>query len=305
VPWSHPGFLYLQHDDAELANEAFIRAQTLDPDLATAWVGQAFVAQHHDDEQAARVLFEHAVGLSEGSAVSAPRNDAARIAPPCSPPYPQLEADYGFAACVFAQFSSASPPPPIHLHSPASALSSFVAFRPSDTSALHLSALFCERLGEQALAIERIERASALLEREYEEDEDVVTATKYAIAQSNLGRIRLDAGDAAGAIEALETALGLLDLGEGDAASEAVLPAANRARVRTAAHLGVALAHFARGAADASLDAFRAALADVEGSTADADGELRAQVGVQMARVLWSLGGDERQEEAKAQLLDW
>lgn len=285
APWSHLGFLYLHHEDFELANEAFIRAQTLSPDLPEAWVGQAYVAQHHKDEASARILFEHAVNLSEGST---------------------LEADYGFASGLFALFSAPTPPATILLHSPAFALSSYLARRPNDPSALHLSALFCERLGEQTLAIERIERAAAMLEKEYEAEEDTATATKYAIAQGNLGRIRLTDEDYEGAIEALEATLGLLDIGEGDEASEAILSPAQRVAVRTNAHLGIALAHHALEADQGSLGAFQAALDDLNAEGAeDPDGALRAQVAVQMAKVLWSMGGEEEREAAKSQLLDW
>ena len=62
--WANLGFLYLNNDDAELANEAFYRAQTLDPDYTPAWVGQGMVATLNGHEEDATALFEHAVGLS-------------------------------------------------------------------------------------------------------------------------------------------------------------------------------------------------------------------------------------------------
>ncbi|CAJ0859805.1 1503_t:CDS:10 [Entrophospora sp. SA101] len=42
APWTNIGILYLLHSDLELANQAFSKAQTLDPDYVPAWIGQAY-----------------------------------------------------------------------------------------------------------------------------------------------------------------------------------------------------------------------------------------------------------------------
>ena len=62
--WTSLGYLYLHNDDVELANEAFYRAQTLDPDYTLAWVGQGLVATMNGNEEDASALFEHAVSLT-------------------------------------------------------------------------------------------------------------------------------------------------------------------------------------------------------------------------------------------------
>lgn len=62
--WASLGLLYLHHGDTQLANEAFYRAQTLDPDYALAWVGQGLVATQNGHIADSRVLFEHAVSLT-------------------------------------------------------------------------------------------------------------------------------------------------------------------------------------------------------------------------------------------------
>ena len=64
VAWANLGLLYLFHSDLELANEALLRAQILDPDYTLAWVGQAMVAAANGHNADARGLLEHAVGLS-------------------------------------------------------------------------------------------------------------------------------------------------------------------------------------------------------------------------------------------------
>lgn len=61
--WANLGLLYLHNDDLVLANEAFLKAQTLDPDFTLAWVGQGLVASANGHEDDANALFEHAVGL--------------------------------------------------------------------------------------------------------------------------------------------------------------------------------------------------------------------------------------------------
>ena len=61
--WTNLGFLFLYHSDVELANEAFYKAQVLDPDYAPAWVGQGLVAVSNGHDQDAFALFEHATGM--------------------------------------------------------------------------------------------------------------------------------------------------------------------------------------------------------------------------------------------------
>ena len=60
---------YLSHEDFELANKAFLRAQVLDPDYPQAWLGQAALARLNGEVGQAAVLTEHAAGLSNGSVV--------------------------------------------------------------------------------------------------------------------------------------------------------------------------------------------------------------------------------------------
>jgi superkiller protein 3 len=62
--WTSFGFLCVYHNDLELASEAFLKAQTLDPDHTMAWVGQALIATRKGHHADSRMLFEHAVSLS-------------------------------------------------------------------------------------------------------------------------------------------------------------------------------------------------------------------------------------------------
>lgn len=62
--WTNLGLLYLNNEDLVLANEAFLKAQTLDPDYTLAWVGQGLVASSNNHAEDANALFEHAVSLT-------------------------------------------------------------------------------------------------------------------------------------------------------------------------------------------------------------------------------------------------
>jgi superkiller protein 3 len=68
--WTNLGFLYLRLDDSDLANECFLKAQTLDPDHAPAWLGQGVLADKAGDADSARALLAHSVLLSGGALVS-------------------------------------------------------------------------------------------------------------------------------------------------------------------------------------------------------------------------------------------
>ncbi|GEM07180.1 hypothetical protein Rt10032_c02g1197 [Rhodotorula toruloides] len=63
VPWTNLGLFYLVHGDEELADQAFLKAQVLDPDWAAAWVGQSTLADMAGHAVEASVLLEHAVSL--------------------------------------------------------------------------------------------------------------------------------------------------------------------------------------------------------------------------------------------------
>jgi len=76
IVWANLGYLYLKLDDRELANQCFLKAQTMDPDHAPAWLGQAMLADRNGDKEHARGLFVHSVTLSGGSLVSSLRKIA-------------------------------------------------------------------------------------------------------------------------------------------------------------------------------------------------------------------------------------
>ena len=188
----------------------------------------------------------------------------------------QLEADHQCALAAFASFRSPHPPSHVLLYLPAFALSCYLAAKPQDPTVLHLAALFSERLEEHALSVERIERAAHLLEAEYEATESHAVAVKYAVAQVNLGRIRLAQHQSEEALAAFEGGLSLLeDETEDEAEDEFSLSSIDVQLVRASAFLGSALCHYFGGEQTLADKSFESAL---EALPAEADEMRRARV---------------------------
>lgn len=160
--------------------------------------------------------------------------------------------------------------------------------QPHDANALHLFGLVCERIGHTELAVEKISEAITLLEAAYEENEDPEIEHQFAVAHTNMGRLRLSEGDYEGALESFGTVTGLL--GESKSAATTLL--------LTQSHLGSGLAHHKLGAAQEAVDAFQQAL-----GAAENDVHLRGHAVVLLSQALWSLNEEEGRETTKAQLL--
>lgn len=64
--WSNLAVLYLKYGDLELAKQAFLKAQSLQPDLSTSWIGDAIMAQIEGDSETANRLFAHGLVISNG-----------------------------------------------------------------------------------------------------------------------------------------------------------------------------------------------------------------------------------------------
>ncbi|KAI0027005.1 TPR-like protein [Vararia minispora EC-137] len=262
--WTNLGLLYLYNDDPELANEAFYRAQTLDPDYHLAWVGQGLVATKNGHFADSRILFEHAVSLT----TEVP------------------DADLEFARREFKHHSSGRMSTTFDLFPAFFVLGRYCQQRPDDASALHLYGLISERIGHPELAAEAVQHAIAVLEAAYEESEDAALERQFAIANTTAARLRLAAGDYEDALEFYDSAWGMLPEGE-----TGVLNAQCR--------FGTGLANFKLGRLQGAIDAFEEAL-----TCAGDDLHIRGNVTVLLAQCLWTMGTEEAQESAKTQLLE-
>ena len=213
--WTNLGALYLVNNDTQLANEAFTRAQSTDPDHAQAWLGQGLIAEKTSDQKEARNLFSHAFEIANSSSTI---------------------INEKFAQSTFDNLPSSSPSTYTSdiLHS-LFALHQLLASAPSNLTHQHLSALFLERASSHPTNIPTLQTICTSLETAYESTESPTTLLHYALAQADLARAHLASHNYPPAIDAAETALSLT----------ADIPPNNptRHRLRLSAHITAALAH--------------------------------------------------------------
>ncbi|GAA5869710.1 hypothetical protein JCM3774_003827 [Rhodotorula dairenensis] len=281
VPWTNLGLFYLVHGDEDLANQAFLRAQVIDPDWTAAWIGQATLADLAGHAIEASVLLEHAFSLPGDT----PEADIA-YATRAYKRYQQTAAeDRGDDSEPGKKESSAADA----LSGPLFALSRYLAHQPDDYSALHLYALVLEQLGDLDSAGEALEKATALIEQVYEDNESPVVEGQYVIAQTNLGRVRLGAGDHQGALDAFEAALSLLDLESTEV--EGGLTRAQSVTLYTECRIGSSISHIALGEIGAASEALETGIEDVEPTGVAVCGD---HLALTLARTHWAEGDEDR-----------
>ncbi|TFK75308.1 TPR-like protein [Pluteus cervinus] len=268
VTWTRLGLLYLHHDDPELANQAFYRAQTIDAEYAMPWVGQALVATANRHGSDAISLLQHAVTLSS--------------------PVPDADLEYASRVFSISKSLGAGKQPQLDSLLPAFfALTRYCEYQPLDPSGLHLLGLVHESLGHLERGAELLERAIGLLEAAYEETEDAEIEKQFTFANLNLGRLRLGLEDYDRAIELYESVLGLL--GE----------EADSTPYRAQAQLGLGVANFLHGDLQAGLGHLEIAVENSDGHMT-----LYEHAAVLQAKVMWAIGTPEFKEAAQTRLLD-
>lgn len=267
--WTNLGTLYLLQSDYELANEAFTRAQSNDPDFAHAWIGQGLLALLlNGDAHEANLLFTHAMEISESSSLITKKQ---------------------YSQSTFDQLlSSTSPSSITDLVQPLFALKQLQSMDPSDTVFQYLSTLFLERVGDVNLALEALSNICTAVEADYEVTESSASLSRFALAKADLARSQLAAGQYEEAIENGDTALQLSDE---DAGNE--LTAESRQRCRLSAHLTVGLAQYYLGDPEAAFQYFHPAL---EESNSNPDAVCL------LAQVLWAKGDGASRESARDHL---
>ncbi|GAA5864531.1 hypothetical protein JCM8547_005571 [Rhodosporidiobolus lusitaniae] len=285
VSWTNLGLFYLVHGDEDLANQAFLKAQVLDPDWTAAWIGQATLADMAGHAVEASVLFDHAFTLGNSTP----------------------EADYAYASQSFGKYRSSVPsssksvavpiaataPSAVEsLSAPLFAVTRYLAQKPDDHHAVHLSALILEQVGDLSSATTAFEKAATLLEELYEVDESPQVEGQYVIAQTNLGRVRLVSQDYEGALEAFEAALSLLNIEEAPEQSvDGGLSKEQSIHLFTECKLGTSLAQLQLGDAGAAKTTLEDAREEVDGSLSGTPGD---HLSVALGRVYWSEGDEDR-----------
>ena len=269
--WTNLGVLYLLQNDTDLANAAFTRGQSSDPDYAHAWLGQGILALLLGDTKEAQGLFEHAFEIADSSSLAVKRL---------------------FAFSTFDLIVS-SPEGVYHISDllqPLFALHQLRTQVSADVVAQHLSALYSERLGNHTETVETLTAVCATVEAEYEVSESALSLARFAQAKADLARAQLAAGDFAAASESAQMALDLSDDVEADGSDSGA-----RNRYRLSAYLTAGLAAHYTSDHDAAIAMFRAALTESDG---------HPDAIVVLAQVLWAKGGAAERDVAREQLLN-
>lgn len=272
--WTNLGTLGLLQNDLVMANEAFTRAQSTDPDYAHAWLGQGFVAllSHKDLTEAvkeARALFTHAMEISESSSLISRQQYS------------------------FSMFDHVVTTPPDKLNvtaliQPIFALGQLRGLKPQNLAYGHLCALFQERIQDNQTSVHILEEICAKLEADYEVTESASSLKRFALGKTDLARAYLAVGRFDDAVDCGDMAL---QLSSDDAANELTGP--ERRKARLSAHLTVGLAHYYRQDVGEAVAYFDAAL-DESDHNPDAVCVL--------AQVLWAVGTEDARERARAVL---
>ncbi|KAH6686812.1 superkiller protein [Plectosphaerella plurivora] len=268
--WTNLGTLAVLQNDLKLANEAFTRAQSTDPDYAHAWLGQAFVALMYGDTKEARGLFTHAMEISESSSVSSRRH------------YPVAMFDHLLTGPANLNITA--------LIQPIFALGQLQNLRPDKVAYGHLLALFKERTFDSTRAIASLEQICDGLEAEHKATDSTESVVRFALAKTDLSRLYLAAGQYEAASDC-----GIIAIGLSSGESDDELKGEERRRSRLSAHLSVGLAEYYKGDINEALSYFQAAL-DESDDNPDAV--------CLLAQVLWATGEEDEREKARTALFE-
>ncbi|KAL9941622.1 hypothetical protein ACHAP6_008096 [Verticillium nonalfalfae] len=270
VAWANLGTLALLQNDVRLANEAFTRAQSTDPDYAHAWLGQGFVALLLGEPKEARGLFTHAMDIAESSSALTRRQ------------YSVAVFDHILTTPLNFTISS--------LIQPVFALSQLNRLKPQDLAYGHLSSLFRERTRDNAPAVAVLEKICGVLETDYELTESAQSLARFALARTDLARLYLAAGSYEQAIECGDLAI---QLSSDESDNELTMD--ERKKARLSAHLTVGLAQYYSQDMAESLRCFEAALSESDNNP---------DAVCLLAQVLWAAGGEDSRERARSALFE-
>ncbi|TWU78178.1 Superkiller protein 3 [Metarhizium rileyi] len=270
VGWTNLGALALLSGDYKLASEAFVRGQSADPEYSHAWLGQAFLALLHGDVREARGLFTHAMEIAEASSI------------PTRQHYSSSVFDHVLTCPSNVTVAS--------LIQPLFALNQIRSMLPQDVAFGHLSALFEERTGDIASAVNVLENLCSVIEADYETTESGESLAKFTLARTDLARTYLAAGEYAKAVECGEMALGL---SSDDTDSE--LTAEQRKKARLSSHLTVGLGQY-------YLEQYREAETYFEAALEESDNNPDATC--LLAQVLWAQGTESSRDKARGALFE-
>ncbi|EFQ27501.1 tetratricopeptide [Colletotrichum graminicola] len=267
--WTNLGTLALLQNDMQLANEAFNRAQSTDPDYAHAWLGQGFVALLYGKTKEARGLFTHAMEIAEASSVLTRRQ---------------------YSVAVFDHILTTTSTNMASLIQPIFALGQLNNLKPQDLAYGHLAAQFLERTHDTAKAVQILEKICRILEADYEVTESPQALAQFALAKTDMARSYLTSGAYEQAIDCGKMAIQL-----SNDESDNELTREQRKKARLSAHITVGLAHYYSEDVDEALLYFESALEESDNNP---------DAVCLLAQVLWATGADESREKARGALFE-
>lgn len=199
--WTNLAALYLRYGDAELAQEAFSRAQSVAPQQPQSWLGNALTAQALGDEARAASLFTHAYVLSKERTPLAQLLYALSILDKRVRVAGHDERDIETAQ----EFSTAN-----------FAIQRYLKFYPKDETGLKVACMVAERCHNYEVAVQVGERLCTLLEQKYESSESEVVLAEFAKAKTLLSRVYLGLGSYEKAVETAQFTLDIVQDADDD-----------------------------------------------------------------------------------------
>lgn len=189
--WINLGCLYLFYGDYELANESFVRVQSMAPAESVSWEGQALTADALGEKEKAKNLYTHSYVLSNG------KQPLAALLYGLSVTGRLVGKSYSSNLDSVQEFNSAN-----------FGLFNYLKFYPSDKLALELAITVIERIHAFEQGQELSEKLCSLLEDGIENGKDLLLP--YAEAKAQLARLQLGAKKFGPAIESASVASELL-----------------------------------------------------------------------------------------------
>lgn len=265
--WINLAALYLRHGDAELAQVAFVRAQSMSPQQSKSWLGNALSAHILNDNVKASSLFTHAYVVANG-----------RI--------PLAQLMYGLSVVQKRVTVPGSSPQDIEAAQEISvanfAMMKYLKFLPNDILGLELALVISERCQNFDFGVEVGTKLCHIYEKLYERNEDETSLAKYADTTAHVARLYLGKEDYD---QALELAKLALELG---AAAQTMNPA-----TKLSCHVVTGLCYFFQ-------DKFSDAISELK-IVLDNHGESK-RITTLTAQVLYAYGTDDTKQAALDQL---
>lgn len=274
--WTNLGTLYLIHNENELANQAFTRAQSTDPEYAAPWLGQGLIALLYGKVKDAASLFKHAYEISDSYSIPIKRHFAMAA-------FDHIIIDTNLASDVSS------------LIQPLFALRQLQTQSPSDIVTQHFLALFAERVNEHSTATKSLNAVVEAAEAEYETSETDDALCRFAQAKSDLARQCLAEKKFE---EAVESAQFALDVSEDDIGPSYIDA---RARWRLSAQITLGIAYSYLKQMSNSIDSLEAAS---KTSKLINSGHIDPNITVILAQILWAAGSEKEKQAARTQLFD-